>query len=498
MRTTVLAVAVLSGWLETALAQEDEGREHSIPLFVEHLGEVDEQQGFVRIINHSNHAGTVRIYGIDDNGTRYGPTDLPFEALETKQFNSEDFELGHERRLPEGVGSGEGNWRLLLYADDLDIEPLAYVRTTHDDFLTSMHDVAQVVSRGHRVPTFNPASNEDSVSRLRLINPGDTDANVTITGRDDAGAAGESEVRLAVPAGGAVAVTSLELEDGGAGIEGSLGNKKGKWALDVVSDVPIQVMSLVNTGSGHLSNLSATKRDYPGAVGLWQVSFEDDETAEGFILLMPDSRMYAWLPEMDDTVSIARATFRIDPGHVSGSGEMYESGKIEQQGFNVSGGSDDFDFSAEYRSGDWIRGSYTVDGEASRAFRGWATTGFDRGSSNQEILGLWSPELGDDADLPGEFELDAEGAFDITFTAGGIDCDADGTLLPVNAAFNFYEAEPYIQCSVIVFDYGRVELVHAVMDSKTNPGGGDRAVILVVVPDQRKIALGATFLLERS
>ena len=39
-----------------------------------------------------------------------------------------------------------------------------------------------------RVATFNPGSNPNQVSRLRLANPGDEDAVVTVTGIDDTGA----------------------------------------------------------------------------------------------------------------------------------------------------------------------------------------------------------------------------------------------------------------------------------------------------------------------
>lgn len=498
----LLAGSLLCAMFQAPLAQEDDaGRTHTIPLFMS-ASDPDDRQGFVRVINHSDKAGTVRIYGIDDAGNRKGPAVLTIGALETKHFNSNDFEMGSEQKgLTQHVGQGEGNWRLEMYADDLDIEPLAYIRTTSDGFLTSMHDVVAEAAIGHRVPIFNPAKNTNQESWLRLINPGDADVEVTIEGyRDDTGES-RGEVTLDITARAAATVTATDLESGASHISGELDAiPSGKTTLFVSADVPIQVMNLMSTPTGHLSNLSASKSDYRGAVGLWRVSFDEEGLDDGYVILMPDSRMYAWLPESADLVRIARGTYRSGPATVSGSGELFESGKVERVGLiNVEGGSEDFEFTADYRSGDWIRGEYTIDGGTARAFRGWATTGFGRGSSNLEVLGLWAPELADDADLPADFELDSEGNFDISFEAGGQNCDADGQLLPVNAAFNVYEADPYILCAqILVFARRDVDLVLAVMDSRGTPGDGARAIVLVVVPDQRKIALGATFLLESS
>jgi hypothetical protein len=117
-------------------------------------------QGFVRIINRSDDAGEVRIDAWDDAGAHRGPVTLALEALETKHFNSGDLEEGNAGKgLPEGIGSGEGDWRLEV-ASTLDIEVLGYIRT-RDGFLTAMHDVAPASEAGHRVVTFNPGRNVD-------------------------------------------------------------------------------------------------------------------------------------------------------------------------------------------------------------------------------------------------------------------------------------------------------------------------------------------------
>ena len=106
-------------------------------------------------------------------------------------------------------------WRLTL-SSDLDIQVLAYIR--HDDgFLTSMHDAAPRAEDGRRVAIFNPGSNPDQVSGLRLVNPTAEDAEVTVAGIDDAGASPGTAVVLPVPAGDSRTFSAETLEGGGEG-----------------------------------------------------------------------------------------------------------------------------------------------------------------------------------------------------------------------------------------------------------------------------------------
>lgn len=206
------------------------------------------QQGFVRIINLSGTTGTVRIYAIDDTGERFGPVDLSLDATETRHFNSQDLERGNASKgLPASVGDGEGHWRLELHTN-LDIKPLAYIRTP-DGFVTSMHDVVSQEDGRYHVLFFNPASNRDQRSLLRLVNPSAEDADITITGRDDAGRSETREVRLPLAAGAARMLDSEQLED-------AFGNGTGKWHLSIYATEPLWVMNLLQTPTGHLTNLS--------------------------------------------------------------------------------------------------------------------------------------------------------------------------------------------------------------------------------------------------
>ena len=223
------------------------------------------REGFVRVINRSAEAGAVRVEAIDDAGTRRGPVTLSIAANETVHFNSDDLEQGSAGKgLSGGLGAGEGDRRLELDSE-LDFEVLSYLRT-EDGFLTAMHDVAPVTKNGHRVVTFNPGSNPNQKSHLRLVNFGSEDAQVMVTGVDDTGASPGTAVRITVPAGAAGTVTAAELETGTDTIGGALGNGSGKWRLRVESDQPIRVMSLLTSPKGHLTNLSTARSRNEGVV----------------------------------------------------------------------------------------------------------------------------------------------------------------------------------------------------------------------------------------
>ena len=267
-----LCVAALTGWPMAAPAQNT----HTLPL-VRPAGFAG-QESLVRIINRSATSGTVQVNAIDDTGERFGPVTLTLGALQTVNITSSALERGNAAvGLPVGIGDGSGSWRLEL-ATALTIEPLAYIRTP-DGFLTSMHDVAPMLVGGvHWIPFFNPGSNTSKVSHLRIINPGTAAVGVTITGRDDGGDEASGTVRLALAAGEARTLSAQDLESGGVGFTGSLGDGAGKWRLNVRSTTDIQVMSLLSTRTGHLANLStvsvapdgsakppgATFRDCPG------------------------------------------------------------------------------------------------------------------------------------------------------------------------------------------------------------------------------------------
>ena len=265
-----IAVTLVGLYVVSSAAQELE-QTQALP-FIPSASDVLGRQGFVRVINHSAEAGEVRIDAIDDEGESYGAISLDIGAGEVVHFNSDDLENGNaEKGLSDGVGAGEGAWRLEL-SSELDIEVLSYVRTV-DGFLTSMHDTVPSDGGRHRVAFFNPGSNTSQMSRLRLVNPGEEPAEVSITGVGDRGGSPGSEVTTTIPAGASRTFTAAALESGGEGLEGALGDGVGKWRLTVESGQPLVVMSLLIDPMGRLTNLStARSRIRPSAPDLVVVS----------------------------------------------------------------------------------------------------------------------------------------------------------------------------------------------------------------------------------
>ena len=250
----------------TNLSTAPRGGSGTVPLFPS-ASDPSNRQGFLRVLNHSDEAGRVEITAFGDNGSQHGPLTLSIGAREVAHINSGDLERGNtDKGLAGATGTGAGDWRLEL-ASDLDIEVLAYTRIKPTDdaantevagFLTAMHDVAPRTNNLHRVAIFNPGSNANQVSRLRLVNPGTEAASVTINGIDDRGRSPGGDVRASIPAQGALTLSAAELEAGGVGRAGALGNGAGKWRLVVEADRPVLALSLMESPNGLLTNLSTT------------------------------------------------------------------------------------------------------------------------------------------------------------------------------------------------------------------------------------------------
>ena len=238
---------------------------HTVPLFIalEHENpdqpEREQRQGFVRIINRSSDDGLVRIHAVDDTGTPGQAATLTIQGNQTRHFNSDDLEGGNmDKGLTGAVGDGQGDWYLRLETD-LDISVLAYARTKPGGFLTSLHDVVPCAENRCQVDVFNPASNRNQRSLLRIVNSGDGAATVTITGKDDAGELPGQAVSFRLPPGAARTLTRRRTRRRQRRRpERCLGRRAGQVALSVAADQAIMVMSLMESPSGHLTNLSTT------------------------------------------------------------------------------------------------------------------------------------------------------------------------------------------------------------------------------------------------
>ena len=221
-------------------------------------------QGLLRILNATEESGTVEIYAIDDAGTRSGPATFTLNASSAAEFTATDLQSGNATLgLTGGIGTEVGDARLEIETD-LQIVPLAFVRAA-DGTLSAMHDTVRGVMTDdtgqsvYEVPVFNPSTEMTHVSRLRLINPGDEAAAVTIAGLGDNGAeASGGDVSLSLAAGGAKTLTAQQLEAGDESVTGQLGAGTGKWRLTVSSDQPLEVVNIVASSAGYWNNLSTT------------------------------------------------------------------------------------------------------------------------------------------------------------------------------------------------------------------------------------------------
>ena len=292
------SLAALGLWCSAALADH-----YTLPLFVTSTTPGG-MQGVVRILNDSEASGAVAIHAIDDGGERFGPATFTLNARAAVEFDATELASGNAMKgLSGGIGTLTGDVRLEIETD-LPIVPSAYVRAA-DGTLSAMHDTVRAGatadgSGGYRydVPIFNPSTDVTQASRLRLINPDDQPAFVTIEGRDDTGAeAGGGSVELTVPAGGARTLSAQQLEVGDNGVvsltasfgtagrfgqsalTGRLGAGVGRWRLSVSSDRLIEVVNVVTSSLGYMNNLSTTGA--PGAAPADHEAFSERLGAGG-------------------------------------------------------------------------------------------------------------------------------------------------------------------------------------------------------------------------
>ncbi len=268
-------------------------------------------QGFVRVINHAPRAGRVVLHATDDEGRRSEPLTFALGPGATVHFNSQDLEYGNRAKGLSGrVGAGAGDWRLDL-GSNLDIEALGYART-RDGFVTALHDLASRTGHTRAVAIFNPGSNQAQVSLLRLVNHGEEAAEVTVRGVDDDGHSPGGAVTLTLEPAAARTVTAADLESG-ADTDGALGDGTGKWRLAVEAPQAVYAMSLLESPTGHLTNLSSAPVvpvDGTHAIPLFPPA-ADPDGRQGFVRVVSRA-------DRDGTVTIiAIDDSGADRGHVT-------------------------------------------------------------------------------------------------------------------------------------------------------------------------------------
>ena len=253
--------AWLPSWVRLTLREQTEPPRQpatrlaaAVPLMVSASDSM--RQGFVRIINESDESGSVRILAFDDGGNAASPIEIELGAGQALHFNSEDLEGGNANKGIVGVGSPmRGDWRLDIETA-LPVRVLSFVRTT-DGFLTAMGEVLPRGADGRLAAhVFNPGSNMNQESKLRLVNTGANAERVSIEGVDDQGGRG-GPVTLTLAAGESRTLSAFDLENGAQGLTGRLGDGAGKWRLFITAGQAVEGMSLLEAVTGHLTNISA-------------------------------------------------------------------------------------------------------------------------------------------------------------------------------------------------------------------------------------------------
>lgn len=312
-----------------------------------------QHQGFLRIRNPLAQSLTAQFWGIDEQGVRSPGTmvaDLP--ANGSLQFNSLDLAFGNPAKGLSGrLGEGVGSWTLVTRSAQM-LEPLSYIRTP-DGFLTSMHDRVEGDGIDWWVPMFNPASNPNQVSHLRLVNTESDPVSLLIAGIDDSGqpSAGTVTTTLASLAALDLSASDLEFGNAGKGLAGELGQGTGKWQLHLSATGRIVAQSQLVDPNGNITNLSTIADDVdhaPGQRTLWFVPAAFDTQHQGFVRLINrearSGQVRVW--GIDD----AGAT---SPGAITLTLAANESRQFNSQDAVFGNASKGLDGSLGVGTGDW-------------------------------------------------------------------------------------------------------------------------------------------------
>lgn len=261
--------------------------------FVPAAGWPNGLQGFVRLVNPRRQAATVVFTARDDAGNAYDLS-VRLGPRETLHLNSEDLQDGNPDKgelSGTGAAPAPGHWWLCFPQGEHGVEPTGYIRTL-DGFLTDMTPSVAFAGTWDcgsdglcaewHVPIFNPASNTDQVSSLRLINNSADDVPVVITGYRTDGSQNldvqERPLRVSgILAAATVQDLSVQELESGQGLQGklgtamsddgeviplgSLGPARGKWRLLVrshglVDSAQLVIVNLMASPTGQVTNLS--------------------------------------------------------------------------------------------------------------------------------------------------------------------------------------------------------------------------------------------------
>lgn len=271
------------------------------------------QQSFLRVVNKSDASGLVTFSAIDNNGDPAPGGDLTFTLgpQESKNFNSLDYESGNsDKGLSGGFGNGSGKWQFLI-ASFLDLETSSNIRTP-DGFVTNLTDIVPAPAPNvYEIYFANPGSNQSQQSFLRFVNKSDATGTVVVSGRDDNGdAAPGGDLSFTLGPNQSTNFNGLDYELGntGKGLTGALGDGVGKWHLTATSTLDLEVMSLIRSSDGFVTNLSGpTPRDDANTHRIYFANPGDNLDQQSFIRVVntSDAVGTVTVSGVDDTGSLA-------------------------------------------------------------------------------------------------------------------------------------------------------------------------------------------------
>jgi|GEM_PF-4132807 len=271
------------------------------------------QQSFLRVVNKSDAGGLVTFSAIDNNGDPAPGGNLTFtlDPQESKNFNSLDYENGNaDKGLSGAFGDGSGKWQFLV-SSFLDLETSSNIRTP-DGFVTNLTDIVPSPAPNvYEIYFANPGSNQSQQSFLRFVNKSDATGTVVVSGIDDNGdAAPGGDLSFTLGPNQSKNFNGLDYELGntGKGLTGALGDGAGKWHLTVTSTLDLEVMSLIRSSDGFVTNLSGTTpRDDASTHRIYFANPGDNLDQQSFIRVVNTSNAVdtVTVSGVDDTGSLA-------------------------------------------------------------------------------------------------------------------------------------------------------------------------------------------------
>lgn len=285
-----------------------------------------DRQSFVRIVwKACDSIREMTINAYDDAGNHYSPIAIELPSCDpgALNFNSDDLEFGNsDKHIPWGTGGGEGDWWLrIVSASDITVQ--AFIRT-RDGFLTSAHDILpkefiDTDRNAYVANTFNPASNRNQVSSLRLVNTSDVEIQgITIYGTVDTGPYKRLRLmhNMSLSPYQVKTITAQELE---ANADSSWSDRAGKRRLHIFAEdterllESLLAMHLMETPTGHITNLSS----YMGE-GVKRSDYGEAPMSErDFLRTVDGLRICLTSPCTDDYLRIG-GVYRSDTDSVEG------------------------------------------------------------------------------------------------------------------------------------------------------------------------------------